>query len=109
MDASFSREIGIFQVMFSFPKNAGPDPLTAQLELVKHGFRRGTVLDGPGVRLKILRSPYPGPALPDSAWYKVPLSIPYTADVCDDNSIAVGSILIDSSALYLDLDRLLLV
>jgi len=78
----FKREVGIFQVMLSFPKAEGPDNLQARGEILLQGFRRGTSLVQGNVAVKMIRSPYLGPPMPpDGVWYRVPVSVPFIADV----------------------------
>jgi hypothetical protein len=78
---SHHREVGVFQVTLYYPRNAGSQAALTRAELLRAGFARGLDLQEGSVKVKILRSPYIGPATDDDAWYRVPVSVPYTADV----------------------------
>ena len=81
MGPAFQREVGIFQVLFAYPINAGPQAAMARAELVRAAFARGLTLTQGIVRVLIDRSPFIGPAKQDAEFYWLPLSIPYAADV----------------------------
>lgn len=77
----FKREIGIFQVMVSYPKSKGTQGADARADAICAGFKRGSTFTSGRVTVKILNSPRRGPAMPsDGTWYRVPVSIPYQAD-----------------------------
>ena len=78
---SLKREVGLMQVTLNFPQKAGAAEALARAELIRAGFVRGLSMVEGNVSVRILRSPYVGPAANDGVWYQVPLSVPYTADV----------------------------
>jgi hypothetical protein len=69
---------GIFQVDAVVPKNNG-EPLGLRLAaLVVARFDVGTILDlADGNRIKINMKPGIAPVIPDDAWARYPVSIPY--------------------------------
>lgn len=75
------REVGVMQVTLCYPTKTGAQALMARAEVLRSGFARGLSLVEGAVTVKILRSPFVGPATNDGSWYKVPLSVPYEADV----------------------------
>ena len=78
----FRRPVGVLQITLFFPMGAGPGPAAARADVVRGIFRRGTVLGSGDVRVRLERDPYNGPAIPlDGAWYALPVSVPYVADV----------------------------
>ena len=78
---SFKRETGIFQVTLNYPENAGPAAAATQAELIRAQFVRGTSLISGKVRVLIDEAPYVSPAMSDGGWYRLPISIPFIADV----------------------------
>lgn len=77
----YKREHGIMQTMLCYPKNVGVQPIHARAEVLKAGFARGLSMTEGLVTVRILRSPYSGPAMNDGPWCKVPVSVPYEAEV----------------------------
>lgn len=68
---------GIQQVTVVWPKDDEAGAVGVADAIVAH-FRKGTRIDGDGVRLKIFRQPYQAtPASDDNVWLRVPVSIPY--------------------------------
>ena len=78
---AFKREIGIFEVMLAYPQNAGPQLAATRANLIVTSFPKGWSLVVGTLRVLIDRSPFIGQGIPDGAWYKLPVSIPYIADV----------------------------
>lgn len=81
MGDNFKRDVGVMQVMVLAPKNAGPAAAAARAEAILQAFPRGWSAAEGAVRLRVLESPYVSAAVPNDAWYQVPVSIPYVADV----------------------------
>jgi hypothetical protein len=83
-DRPFRRETGLMQVSLFFPVNAGPDPAALRAQAIASMFPRGLTLVNGTLRVLIDASPFIGPARNEGAWYFLPVSIPYTADVYSD-------------------------
>ena len=75
------RHPGILQVSIFYPSNAGPEPAAIRAEVIKAAFPRGLTLSSGSLRVLIMRSPFSSAGRPQGAWYMVPVSIPYVADV----------------------------
>lgn len=68
---------GILQVTVVYPRNHGiVDAIDVAGMVIDH-FKKGTIIDGDGVRVRITRQPSHASATPDGAWLRVPVSIPY--------------------------------
>lgn len=83
MGDGFRRLQGILQVMLAFPQNAGVPAATEQAALLILGFKRGTTMIDGTTRVLIDASPWISKGMPDGAWQKTPVSIPFLADVYD--------------------------
>jgi hypothetical protein len=81
MGDGFKREVGLLQVTVHCPVNPGAQVATARAELIRSYFPRGLTLVSGSVRLLIDESPFINPAMNDGVWYKLPVSIPYIADI----------------------------
>lgn len=68
---------GILQVTVVYPIKAGILSATEIAGQVAGYFKKGTIIDGDGVRIKINRQPSLATPIPDGAWLRVPVSIPY--------------------------------
>ena len=80
----FQRGSGIMQVMLNYPSGAGAVVATQRADLLifsASGFKRGTALMDGTLRVLIDESPYPGPSNTDGPWYRLPVSIPFIADI----------------------------
>ena len=77
----FKRETGILQVSLNYSENAGPSATYTRGEMVRAQFPRGLTLTSGKVRVLIDQAPSFGPAMNDGGWYRLPISIPYLADV----------------------------
>lgn len=44
---------------------------------VAESWKKGTILDGDGFRVRIKRAPSIAPTMKDGAWLRVPVSVPY--------------------------------
>ena len=78
---NFHRETGIFQVMLAYPENAGAAAAATRAELIRLQFVRGTTLTSGSLRVLIDRWPWSSQGVNDGGWYRLPVSIPYIADV----------------------------
>ena len=78
---NFRRETGIFQVMLYYPENAGASAAASRAELIRSQFSRGLSLTSGTLRVLIDRWPWVSQGTSDSSWYRLPVSIPYIADV----------------------------
>lgn len=82
MGDGFERRPGIFQVTVVGIAGEGLVGVLTAAETVVAAFARGRTLhDADGVRVIVDESPSIGPGIPDEPWYRVPVSIPYLADV----------------------------
>lgn len=81
MGDQFKRETGILQLAMMYPVNEGPANAMAKAEEVRALFPRGLTLTQGTVRVLIDEHPFIGPAMQDEGWYRLPVSIPYIADV----------------------------
>lgn len=82
MGDGFKRCPGIFQATVVAPAGAGVGPAASLANLIVAAFFRGRTLHAAdGVRVLVDASPTVGPGIPDRPWYRVPVSIYYTADV----------------------------
>ena len=77
----FRRETGIFQVMLAYPENAGTSAAATRAELIRTQFTRGTTFTSGTLRVLIDLSPRVSQGMNDGGWYRLPVSIPYVADV----------------------------
>lgn len=68
---------GILQVTVVYPRDHGVLDAIEVAGMVIDHFKKGTIIDGDGVRVKITRQPSHASATPDGAWLRVPVSIPY--------------------------------
>jgi hypothetical protein len=75
------REQGIFQVLLYYPTGTGPGAATAQAELIKTKFKRGSTFTSAGVTVTISNTPTIAPALFSDDRYVVPIRIRYWAYV----------------------------
>jgi hypothetical protein len=75
-DSRFYR--GLFQATVCFPEGEiGLRPAYDLAgEIVDH-YKKGTKLDGFGVRVEIYRTPWPAAHLVEGGWLRVPVTIPY--------------------------------
>lgn len=68
---------GILQVTVVAPRNEGVEPAMAIADEVIRHFKKHTIIDGDGVRVKINRQPSQASPAGDGAWLRVPVSIVY--------------------------------
>lgn len=79
--AGFKRERGIFQVSLYYPLNAGAQPATARAEALLAAYARGTTFVDGTLRILIHESPFVSSSLIQEAWFMLPVSVPYVADI----------------------------
>lgn len=75
------RFIGVYQIDVIAPGTINPVTLRTLADAIAAHFPRGTVLQGAGIRVSIDSTPARGPAIPDTARTKIPVSIRYRADL----------------------------
>jgi hypothetical protein len=75
------REQGIFQVLLYYPTGTGPGAATAQAELIKTKFKRGSTFTNGGISVTISNTPTIAPALFSDDRYLIPIRIRYWAYV----------------------------
>lgn len=81
-DDGSNRHQGFLQVSVMYPiDKSGIIPAFDIAGLVISHFKKGTVLSGSGVTVRIIQQPFVAPPLPDGDRMRVPVSIPYTAFV----------------------------
>jgi predicted metal-dependent TIM-barrel fold hydrolase len=71
------RYQGFLQVTVVSPISEGELPPRRVARDVINHFAQGTIIDGDGVRIRIIRQPWAAPSLKDGGWYRTPISIPY--------------------------------
>jgi hypothetical protein len=81
MGDGFKRELGVLQVDLYYPTGSGPKEATARAEALRGLFPRGWSASSGPVLLRIVPHPYMSPARIEDGWYRVSVSIPYTADI----------------------------
>lgn len=81
LGGNFKREVGALQVTFCFPANTGTEAIEAKAEQLRLRFKRGTTLNANGIRVLVQNHPYMGPGMPDGGWYRLPVRVPFIADV----------------------------
>lgn len=81
MGDQFKRETGILQLTMMYPVGEGPANAHTKAEEVRALFPRGLTLTNGSVRVIIDEHPYIGPQINDDGWYRLPVSIPFIADV----------------------------
>lgn len=79
--SDIALEQGVYQVTVVAPVNQGPGGATRIAEAVRALFPRGLSLTSGGVTVRIGGHASIAPALSDSDWYSVPVSVPYFAHV----------------------------
>jgi uncharacterized protein DUF4128 len=77
----FRREQGILQATVSAPSGGGPQQATAIADVLASYFRRGWSSSEGTTKVWVDLDPFLGPGVPDGAWFRIPLSIPYQADI----------------------------
>lgn len=74
---------GLLQVDVFWPEDKGlTEPMERASEVIAH-FKRGTTMYREGVKVRVVRPPYPSPALQEPGWLQVTVSIPYLAFVAN--------------------------
>lgn len=81
MGDGFKRERGVLQILLNYPLKAGPSAAATRAEVLRTAFKRGTTFTSGVVRVVIDSSPSIAPSLPGDAWYVLPVSVSYFADV----------------------------
>lgn len=77
------RYLGLMQaaVMWPIATAEGIRPPSDLAGEIVNRFRKGTKLDGYGIRVEINRTPWPAPHLIDGAWLRIPVTIPYQCTI----------------------------
>lgn len=75
------RERGILQVDVYYPVQNGSSSCQTQSDTIRARFARGTRLTHAGQSVLIDKTPSKATIGADGAWYRVAVSIPYSADV----------------------------
>lgn len=78
---AFKRETGIFQITLNYQENAGAAAAVARAELIRAQFPRGLALFSGTLRVLIDQAPSVAIGINDGGWYRLPVSIPFIADV----------------------------
>lgn len=81
LDSDFVREMGTLQVTLCYPAGEGTARVDAMADKLKAHFKRGSAWTAPGIRVLVERHPETGPGLNEPGWYRVPVRVPYVADV----------------------------
>lgn len=77
----FKRETGIFQLTLAYPENAGPQAAELKSEDIRALFLRGLRLTNGKVSVLIDEAPFIAAGFNDSGYFKVPISVPWIADI----------------------------
>jgi len=77
----FAQLSGIFSVVLAYPVGLGPGDAAARAKAIRERFWRGLSLSDHGVTVTIENTPDVRPGFTDGGRWKVPVSIPYRADV----------------------------
>ena len=75
------RHNGVMQVTLFYPTNTGEGELRRKADAVIAHFPRGSSYEADGVVVNIDFTPSASPAFSQGAWYVMPVSIYYRADV----------------------------
>lgn len=81
MGDGYKRLRGVFQVMLFYPLAAGTQPALTRAQALVAAFPRGLSMQGGAVTVKLLRSPTIGQGRASAAFYELPVTIPYVAEV----------------------------
>jgi len=81
MGSATKREMGILQVALHYPLGAGAQAAYVRAATVLGAFVRGLSLNQGIVRVVIDEHPYVSQAVSFGAWFVVPVSVPYFADI----------------------------
>ena len=79
----FKRETGFLQINLSYPEAKGTEAAELMADAICKRFKRGTTFDA-GFRVLVNTHPYIGPATGDTGWLRLPVRVPYVADVFGD-------------------------
>ena len=77
----FRRESGILQISLYYPTNQGSQAAYARAGVLIGAFVRGSTFIQDAIRILVDEHPYIGPAFNNGAWFMVPVSIPFIADI----------------------------
>lgn len=69
--------VGIYQITVVSPRSEGTIPATVLADVVVDHFKKDTILDGDGVRVRVNRHPSQATPTSDGSWVRVPVSVPY--------------------------------
>lgn len=81
MGDGYSRPLGIFQVTLVFPAGAGAQAAQARAKAVLAHFPKGLSLTEGAVTVRVMRTPWASGGASVDGWYRLPVSIPYEAEV----------------------------
>ena len=79
----FKRETGFLQINLNYPEAKGMLAAELMAEAIFKRFKRGTTFDV-GFRVLVNEHPYSGPAKADAGWLRLPVRVPYVADIFGD-------------------------
>ena len=77
----FFRELGLMQVLLSYPINKGSGAVYAKAEAIRDWFPRGLSLSSGGITVLIDRTPTVGPGRVANDRFLMPISIRYFANI----------------------------
>lgn len=78
---SMARENGIFQVSVCAPIGLGSIEAMQRASLIRNRFYRGLSLVKGSVTVRIIKTPSIAPAITESVFYVIPVSISYFSDI----------------------------
>jgi len=78
---TFKREMGIFRVTLCYPLKKGTADADAMADKLLAHFKRATTYMAGPIRVFVFKHPFVGIGRPDDDRWRLPVSIPYLADV----------------------------
>ena len=69
---------GFLQITVVYPRNQGSALALSIADAIVAHYKKGTKLRGEGgTTVRVIREPWASLPLPDDAWFRIPVSIPY--------------------------------
>ena len=81
MGTGFHRDVGIMQVMLSYPIDGGSGKAYTKAEVIKAAFKRGSSFASGGITVKISATPTIAPGSVQANRFLLPIRINFIVDV----------------------------